>query len=170
MLSKLLTLLGFIEPPFYDSVEQMEPGPCLVRGQLHSLTSLESPIGRQPCVAFWYQAWFSGIRGSGGAIKSLRNVVVYAPDLTLELGDGFVGLGTEPSSADAPEMTPAQHRRLDKSDIPGFKARERIIVDGDEVRVRGRARWSESEALWRLEDFAVLLGNDKPSETKPTSG
>ena len=156
MLTRLLVHLGLFTLPSFDSIEQLRPGLCLVSGHLHSSALLESPIAKRPCVAFWYTAWFTGIRGAGGSVKRLRNVVAYAPDLSVMLPDGVVGLGNESSSA-PPEMTPAQHRQLDRSDIPGFKARERIIVDGDPIRVRGDAKWSEAECLWRLADFNLLL-------------
>lgn len=166
MLSKLLLHLGLIAPPSFDTVEEMQPGPCFVRGHLHSTSTLESPIARQPCVAFWYQAWFTGIRGAGGSVKRLRSVVAYAPELAVVVPDGMIALGSERASSEPPEMTPGQHRRLDSSDIPGFKARERLILDGDPIRARGSARWSDSECLWRLDPFDLLL-QDLDPETRP---
>ncbi len=157
MLKKLLIHIGFIAPPVFDSVDAIEAGVCVLSGRLHATATLESPIGQQPCVAFWYQSWFTGIRGSGGAVKRLRNVVAYAPGLSLALGDGLVELQAPLNPEGASEMTPEQHRRLDESDIPGFKARERIILEGDEVKVRGDAKWTQAESLWRLTDFDLLL-------------
>ena len=74
----------------------------------------------------------------------------------------MIALGGEQRANESPEMTPAQHRRLDKSDIPGFKARERIIVDGDPIRARGSAKWSDAECLWHLESFELLLEDLDP--------
>lgn len=130
-------LLGLGPPVEMRTAEDLQPGPALVHGVVHAANTIPSPVKRSRCVAFYYRASYRRpSRLKGFQQELLRDALVYAPDLTLEVGDTRIQL--EPKRND--DFDAETHAALGRTDLDGFVGVEKLVPNGATVRALGKLK------------------------------
>jgi hypothetical protein len=146
-LRRVLERLGLAVPPERRSLAGLRPGPVHLVGVLECGEPLTSPIAGTACACYRYsaRATGSGRADSGARARRLLTATVYGGALALTLDDGRLALVPPRSDSFGPEA----HAALEARDYGGFRARERLLLPGTEVRVLGVAR--DEGGAWQVQ-------------------
>ncbi len=135
MLRELIDRLAGVPKETALRWDELRPGRIAVEGRLYAEEPIAAPIGGADCAGYSYKCTHQvNSRLKGYIRRKLREVLVYAPSLRLEVEGGSVAL--EPQQHDL--WSAAHHNALLQEDYMGFQATERLLVQGARVRIIGR--------------------------------
>jgi hypothetical protein len=159
----LLRKLAGVPAQTTTRLADLRPGRVAVEGLLRTLEPIPAPLGGTLCAGYTYTCTHQvNSRLKGFIRRKLREVLVYAPELSIELEGGPVPL--RPDRSDL--WSSGHHGALLAEDYQGFEAKERLLALGARVRIIGKVRADAAGAL-ALHFSELYLLDETPARPKP---
>lgn len=164
MLGKLMDAMGLGPVVEMRGPDDLQPGKALVHGTVSAPATIPSPVNRRPCVAFYYRASYQRpSRLKGFQQELLRDALVYAPDLVLDVDGTSIAL--QPKRND--DFDAELHAALKASGMEGFRGLENRIPDRAQVRASGRLKRTGDQWLLELDALHYDPPPPKPGSSSP---
>ena len=139
------------DPEPTAELSQVEVGLNLIEGIVRVAEPLRSPVRGQNCVAFFYRSFLVITGGRAPAFHKLKQAEVYAPfELEME-GGALKVVPVKPGSFESKD-----HQELSRRYGKEFQGVEEVILPGARVRLRGHARRTNGELVFKMKEIEVI--------------